>query len=144
MREEITIDITCPYYKAKLQVQNQLLEIQIIQHPDISYEVFQKIQLRFAELAVMHECQLILMDSSRFTIDVPYEFTTWLAENVDPMFKSVPVKKIASVVSKEVYHFFKQAELDYGGMVRRAFINRNEAMAWLTLSEGNTWLMHEN
>ena len=86
-----------------------------------SYDRFKEVQIEFAELASVHNARNILIDTRNFSIEVPDDYANWLALNVDAKFKVIPVKRIATLVTINVYQFFKSVEIDYDGMSRKIF-----------------------
>lgn len=116
---------------SKWEYQDQILIHTLTQGVDTSYSQLQEAELAFANKCLELKADLVLEDTRSFRMEVPDDYGDWVTNTVSPIYRQVPVKKIAAVTNDGVYHFFKGAELEHDGITKRVFDSREAALEWL-------------
>ena len=113
------------------EYRDQILIHTLTKGADISYSELQKAELAFANKCLELKAGLVLKDTRSFRMEVPDDYGDWAMNTVSPIYRQVPVKKIAAVTNDGVYHFFKGAAFEHKGITKRVFDNREAALEWL-------------
>lgn len=97
----------------------------------MSYEDFQAACHNYAGFAWQYQSKHLLVDTTRFHFQLPPNFTTWRAEQLNPRYYQLGVLKFAYITKPELLQFMKDIPAENGTFETRNFITRKEAVNWL-------------